>query len=172
MVGRFWRVARTPLILLALVVLLLVAGKWGYDKVVEPLPPPAAEPCTQQPVQNGQLHSEQVSVQVFNASNKRGKGAEVAQQLKKQGFKITKVGNADKAMPKSEVRGADAKSPEVTLVAQQFKDFATAGDKRADRMVVVYIGADYDSMIDNAPTSIKVDSTSICLPVPPTANPV
>lgn len=172
MLGRIWRVARTPLTLLALLALLGFAAKWGYDKVVAPLPPPYVAPCVNMQVQDSTLKSDIVSVRVLNASNKRGKAAEVSQQLKKQGFKVTKVANADGKEAKSQIRGFAVDAPEVNLVNSQFKGFEKVGDGRADRSVEVIIGDNYDSMIDNAPTSIKVQGNTVCLPTPPTANPV
>ena len=95
----------------------------------------------------------------------------MSQQLKKQGFKVTKVANADAPQPKSVVRGFSPDTPEVNLVVGQFKNFTKAGDGRADHSVDVVIGQDYDSMIDNAPTSIKISGNTVCLPKPPTAAP-
>ncbi|NNG19675.1 LytR C-terminal domain-containing protein [Naumannella sp. ID2617S] len=171
MVGRIWRVTRTPLTLLALLALLGFGAKWGYEKVTAPLPPPYVEPCTNTPVTDGQLRSEQITVRVMNAGNKRGKAAEVSQQLKKQGFKVAKVGNAENQQEKSSVRGAGPDNPEVNLVASQFKGFEKVGDGRVDRSVEVIIGTNYESMIDNAPTTIKVTGNTVCLPRPPTAQP-
>ncbi|WP_432558782.1 LytR C-terminal domain-containing protein [Granulicoccus sp. GXG6511] len=170
--GRIWRIAKTPVILLSLLALVAVAWFWGYRAVTAPLPPPYVAPCVEQPVPDGKLKSEMISVRVLNASNKRGKAAEVSQQLKRQGFKVTRVGNADENQAKSVVIGGSADSPEVELVAAQFSGFETEGDNRKDRSVEVRIGQNYESMIGDAPTELQIDGTTICLPQAPTAAPV
>lgn len=170
--GRIWRIARTPVILLALLLLVLLAGRWGYAAVTAPLPPPYVAPCVDQRVPGGELRSEMISVKVLNASNKRGKAAEVSQQLKRQGFKVTRVANADENQEKSVIVGYATDSPEVELVAQQFKGFDKVADGRRDRSVEVRIGQNYDAMVGDAPTSRKISGDSICLPIPPTAAPV
>ncbi|MDO5499415.1 MAG: LytR C-terminal domain-containing protein [Propionibacteriaceae bacterium] len=169
--GRIWRIAKTPVILLSLLGLVLLAGSWGYAAMTAPLPPPYVNPCVDQPVPDGKLKSEMISVRVLNASNKRGKAAEVSQQLKRQGFKVTRVGNADDNQQRSVIIGAEANSPEVELVAAQFVGFDTEGDDRRDRSVEVRIGQNYESMVADAPIELQINATTICLPVPPTAAP-
>lgn len=169
--GRIWPVAKTPLILLTLLVLVFLAGRWGYAAMTAPLPPPYVTPCVDLPVPGGVLKSELVSVRVLNASNKRGKAAEVSQQLKRQGFKVTRVGNAEENQEKSVVIGFAVDSPEVELVSRQFKGFEKVGDGRRDHSVEVRIGQNYDAMVGDAPTELKVPGETVCLPQPPTAAP-
>lgn len=167
--GRTWRIAKNPVILLTLLVLVLLAGYWGYSAVTAPLPPAHVDPCVATPVTDGKLRADMVSVRVLNASNKRGKASEVSQQLKRQGFKVVRVGNADENQEKSVIIGGSADSPEVALVHAQFNGFETLGDGRPDRSVEVRIGQNYDSMIADAPTDLAINATSICLPAPPAA---
>lgn len=169
--GRIWPAAKTPIILLALLALIFFAARWGYAALTEPPPPPYVEPCVDQPAPDSLVHSKMVTVRVLNASNKRGKAAEVSQQLKRQGFNVTRVGNANANQEKSMIVGFAADSPEVELVSHQFKGFETVGDGRVDHSVEVLIGQDYDAMIGDAPVELKIDGTTVCLPKPPTAAP-
>lgn len=169
--GRIWQVAKTPIILLAMLALLFGAWRWGYAAVTAPLPPPYVEPCVDQPAPGGLVTSEMVTVRVFNASNKRGKAAEVSQQLKRQGFKVTRVGNADENQEKSVVIGFATDSPEVELVSQQFKGFEKVADGRRDHSVEVRIGQDYEAMVGEAPVEVKIDGETVCLPQPQTSAP-
>lgn len=169
--ARTWRMAKSPVILLSLLILVVVAGLWGYQAMTAPPPPPYVAPCVERPVPDGKLTSDLVSVRVFNASNKRGKAAEVSQQLKRQGFTVTRVANADQKQQKSVVIGGSPDSPLVQLVAAQFNGFDVQGDNRKDGTVEVRIGQDYDSMIATAPTELQVNAASLCLPVAPTAAP-
>lgn len=172
MVGRIWRVSKTPITLLALLLLLLLAARWGYNAVTAPLPPPYVEPCVQQPAPGKQMQSSQVSVRVLNGSKSRGKAGDVAQQLKAKGFKVVRTGNTDDPVAKTTVIGFSADAPEVKLVAAFFKEAEIVGDGRVDHSVEVHIGEKYDGMNPDAPVSIDVSSDSVCLPKPPTAAPV
>ncbi|HHV22011.1 MAG TPA: LytR C-terminal domain-containing protein [Propionibacterium sp.] len=169
--ARIWRAAKTPVILLALLILVGVAGSWGYAAMTAPLPPPYVAPCVERPLPDGKLTSQMINVRVLNASNKRGKAAEVSQQLKRQGFNVTRVGNADQNQQKSVVIGESPDSPLVQLVAEQFQGFETQGDDRKDGTVEVLIGQDYESMIGDAPTELQLDVDRICLPVQSSAAP-
>ena len=167
--GQIWRMAKTPIVLLALLALVLIAGRWGYAAMTAPLPPPYVEPCVDQPVPDGVLRSDMVTVKIYNASNKRGKASEVSQQLQLQGFKVSAVGNAEQNQEKSVIIGFATDSPEVELVHQQFEGFERVADGRRDHSVEVLIGGNYESMIGDAPTELKIDGQSLCLPQPPAA---
>jgi hypothetical protein len=169
--GRIWHVAKTPIILVALLALIFIAGRWGYAAMTAPLPPPYVEPCIDQPVPDGVLKSEMVTVKVFNASNKRGKATEVSQQLKLQGFQVSSVGNADQNQENSVIIGFATDSPEVELVHQQFQNFERIADGRPDHSVEVRIGQNYQAMVGDAPTEVKINSQTICLPQPQTDAP-
>lgn len=167
--GRIWHLAKTPIILLAMLVLIFLAGRWGYAAMTAPLPPPYVEPCVDQPAPGGVVKSKMVTVRVLNASNKRGKAAEVSQQLKRQGFTVTRVGNAEENQENSEIIGFAADSPEVELVSQQFKGFDKVTDGRRDHSVEVRIGQDYEAMVGEAPVEIAIDGETVCLPKPASA---
>ena len=162
--AQLWRIAKTPTILLGLLLFVILAGAWGYWAMMKPPSPPPVAPCVVQPVPDGVLRSEMITVRVLNASNQRGKANEVARQLRVQGFNVTHIGNADEKQDQSVIIGVSPDIPEVQLVAAQFHGFATAGDDRADRTVEVRIGHNYDSMIAEAPTDMPIDTPTICLP--------
>ncbi|WP_162143142.1 LytR C-terminal domain-containing protein [Granulicoccus phenolivorans] len=163
---RVWRVIQTPVVLLALLGLLLLGGKWGWDRVTEPVPK-YYDPCVETPVQGGQLQSSQIIVQVLNGSDQRGKAGDVSQQLKSMGFKSGVGGNTDQKYAETTITGYSPDSPEVQLVAKHFKNAKVVGNGRQDHGVEVVIGADYDSMVSNAPSSLEYSAPTICLPKPP-----
>lgn len=166
---RFWRLAKTPIILLALVVILSIAGKWGYERVIAPVPE-KVNPCVEQPVENQTLNARMVTVRVRNASDFRGKASDVAQALKEKGFGVSGIGNSEEKLPKTTIYGYSADAPEVKLVADNFKVKEIVGDGRIDHSVEVHIGADYpdeNGMIPESPETIKLGSDTICLLPPP-----
>lgn len=161
--ARIWRIAKTPVILLSLLLLVFLGFRWGWAQVNKPITP-YVEPCVVQPAPGGLLKSPMVSVRVLNASNKRGKAAEVSQQLKRQGFRVTRVGNAEENQEKSVIIGHAPDSPEVVLLQQQFVGFETAGDGRQDHSVEVRIGENYQEMVAEAPVELPIPAETICLP--------
>ncbi|MFX4273915.1 LytR C-terminal domain-containing protein [Propionibacteriaceae bacterium Y1685] len=162
-----WRAVRTPLTLLFLLAILAFGAKWGYDNATAPPPPPPPTPCVEQPVQDGKLTSEQVSVNVYNGGKKRGLAGDVAHVLREKGFKILNSGNADAPVAETVVVGAAEDNPEVKLVMGFFKDAKFQADGRIERDVDVLLGEKYAGMNGKAATSIKLDAKSVCLaPLP------
>lgn len=169
MASRYWRMAKTPVTLLLLLVLLFVGYKWGMSKVTAPLPPKYVKPCVPTPINGGRLESTQVSVRVLNGSRLRGKAAEVAQQLRTAGFRVTRVGNAEQSSPRTKITGFAGDTPETKLVSRAFVNPELAGDQRADHSVEVIIGNDYQGMNRDIPTFEPVTPPTLCLPEPPTS---
>lgn len=169
MASRYWRMAKTPLTLLLLLALLFFGYKWGMSKVTAPLPPKYVKPCVPAAINGGRLESTQVSVRVLNGSRLRGKAAEVAQQLRTAGFKVTRVGNAEQGSPRTKITGYATDTPEVKLVARAFVNPEIVADHRADHSVEVTIGNDYQGMSREIPTWEGVTTPTVCLPEPPTA---
>lgn len=169
MASRYWRMAKTPLTLLLLLALLFFGYQWGMSKVTAPLPPKYVKPCIPTPINGGRLESTQVGVRVLNGSRLRGKAAEVAQQLRTAGFRVTRVGNAEKGSTKTKVIGFAPDAPEVKLVGRAFTNPELVGDQRADHSVEVLIGNDYQGMNREVPTFEPVTTPTLCLPEPPTS---
>ncbi|WP_392507925.1 LytR C-terminal domain-containing protein [Naumannella halotolerans] len=163
---RVLRVLKTPLTLLALLVLLFVFFRVGYNWLTAPAPPPTVAPCIQMPITDGELRSEQVSVQVLNAGGERGLAADVSRALESDEFNVTITGNYEGDQPPAGtlIIGADPNNPEVQLVAQHFREPELQGDGRIDRSVEVLLGAEYAGMVDDASWEIAYDQPEICLP--------
>ncbi|MGY4718790.1 LytR C-terminal domain-containing protein [Naumannella huperziae] len=174
---RVLRGLKTPLTLLALLALLFVGFRVGYDWLTAPPPPPEVEPCEPQPVTDGQLKAEQVTVRVFNAGGRRGLAAEVTKALQDKGFVVASTSNYegdDAGRPAGTmIVGAAPDNPEVQLVAGFFRDAEIVGDGRADRSVEIRVGEKYPGFVDDAANRIDYAEPQICLPQliqPGTAN--
>ena len=50
MIGRIFRVIRTPVTLLILFGMLLYGAWWGYHNIIKPIPPLPPTPCVDQSV--------------------------------------------------------------------------------------------------------------------------
>lgn len=166
MIGRVFRIVRTPLTLLVLLGVLAYGAWWGYTNVLKETPPPPPAKCVPQRVSEGELKAAQVTVSVFNGGTKKGLAGDVGRSLKERGFKVQRTTNTDEKIEKTVIVGAGAKNPEVLLVKDFFKKSVIKVDKRPDHSVDVLVGNDYGGFNKKAKTTFKVKATSVCLPPP------
>lgn len=164
MIGRIFRIVRTPITLLLLLGVLCYAAWWGYTNVLRPIPPAPAQPCVDQSLTKGQLKSSQVTVKVYNGGNKRGLAGDVGRALRDRGFNVIRTTNTAEKISKTVIVGADAKNPEVLLVKGFFKDALVKGDKRVDRTVDVLVGNKYAGFNKGARQTYTVNAETLCLP--------
>ena len=76
MIGRIFRVVRTPVTLLILFGVLLYGAWWGYNNIIKPIPALPPDPCVNQSVSKGQLKSSQVVERVYNGGDRKCMSAE------------------------------------------------------------------------------------------------
>ena len=171
MIGRIFRVVRTPVTLVILLAALVYAAYWGYTNVIAPVPPPPPTPCVQQTLPKRQLKTSQVYVKVFNGGNSRGLAANVGRALRGKGFKVTATTNTIEKIDETVIVGAGARDPEVLLAKSFFKGARVKADKRADHSVDVLVGNKYAGFDKNAKTTLSVNADSLCLPSVDTASP-
>jgi hypothetical protein len=170
-IGRVFRLVRTPLTLLALLAVLCYGAWWGYSNVLRPVPALPPEPCVNQTVPKGQLLSSQVVVSVYNGGTKKGLAGDVGRMLRERQFKVQRTTNTNEKIQKTVIVGAGAKNPEVLLVKGFFKDAQVRADKRPDHTVDVLVGNRYAGFNKNAATSLAVRTKTVCLPPTATATP-
>lgn len=169
-----WRTVRTPVILLVLVALVVLGALWAWREVLKPPPAALPDPCVTQPVSDGMLRSQQVTVEVQNSGSKRGLAGQVATALEEQGFVVDDVGNADDVRAQDvAVLGVAVDTPEVKLVAAQFPNAEVRAEPQrlADHRVLVVLGDEFAGMQEDAAAAIEVDTDKVCLPALPSASP-
>ena len=164
MIGRIFRVVRTPVTLLILFGVLLYGAWWGYNNIIKPVPALPPEPCVNQSVPNGQLKTSQVVVKVYNGGDRKGLAADVGRSLRGKGFRVTLTTNTVEKIQKTVIVGADPNNPEVKFVKTFFKESVVRADQRPDRSVDVLVGNKYGGFNKNAKTTYRVDTDSVCLP--------
>jgi hypothetical protein len=163
-IGRVFRMVRTPITLLVLLGVLCYGAWWGYTNVIKPAPPIPPTPCVNQRVSQGELKSSQVVVNVYNGGTKKGLAGDVGRSLRSRGFRVTKTSNTGQKITKTVILGAGAKNPEVLLVKGFFKDAQVKVDKRPDHTVDVLVGNDYGGFNKKAKDSLRVKTRTVCLP--------
>jgi hypothetical protein len=163
-IGRVFRLVRTPLTLLVLLGVLCYGAWWGYTNVLRPVPPTPPTPCVPQRVAKGVLRSTQVTVNVYNGGTKKGLAGDVGRSLRDRGFKVVRTTNTGEKIQKTIIVGAGAKNPEVLLVQRFFKKSTVKVDKRIDHSVDVLVGNQYGGFNKKAKTTYPVKARTICLP--------
>lgn len=171
MIGRVFRIVRTPLTLLILLGVLCYGAWWGWTNVIAQVPPLPPEPCVEQSLPNAQLQSTRVTVNVYNGGDRRGLAGDVGRSLREKGFRVQKTANTGENIAQTVIVGSGAKNPEVLLVKGFFKKSVVRVDKRTDGTVDVLVGDKYGGFNKKAPTAIKVETATACLPSTQTATP-
>lgn len=161
-------VLKTPVTLLALLALVYFGAKWGWNEFQKPVPPRPPEPCVVKQV-GPQLKPEHAIVRVFNATETNGVGRRAATVLRANGFHVIKIGNAEKPENGLRIVGFKKDSPEVVLVAGQFKNPTVVADGRADHSVDIYIGNGYTGFKEPPLASVAVKNGEACLPTLPSS---
>ena len=165
MIGRVFRVVRTPLTLLILLGILGYGAWWGYNNIIKPAPPIPQTPCVPTKVTKKQLKSSQVTVQVFNGGDKKGLAGDVTRSLNGKDFNTLLPQNYTKSkIGATVIIGNGAKNPEVLLVKGFFKNATVKADGRANRTVDVMVGNKYGGFNKSARTTIAVSTNTVCLP--------
>ena len=164
MIGRIFRIVRTPITLLVLLGVLLYGAWWGYRNIIQPVPAIPPPPCVSQSVSKGQLKSSQVTVKVYNGGDRPGLAGDVGRALRNKGFKVGQVDNTVEKIGKTVIVGADSKTPQVLFVKTFFKDAVVRTDKRSDGSVDVLVGNKYGGFNKNAKTAYVVKTQTVCLP--------
>lgn len=164
MIGRVFRMVRTPITLLILLGILSYGAWWGWSNVLAPIPPAAPEPCVSQKIPEGVLTTEQVTINVFNGGDKKGLAGDVARAMRNRDFTVRQTDNTLEKVTATVIVGAAVDNPEVLLVKSFFKKAKVRADDRNDGTVDVLVGTKYGGFNKKAKREIRVESKSVCLP--------
>ena len=115
---------RTTVTLLGLGLLLAVAGVWGWNATMKPLPAKvdSARLRADTPIAAGEkVYPQQVTVSVYNAGRREGLAGRTMQLLKDAGFTQGSAGNAPAAKVGTvAIWTTEPEDPDVLLVASYF----------------------------------------------------
>ncbi|MET8698433.1 LytR C-terminal domain-containing protein [Kitasatospora sp. NPDC004723] len=112
-----------------------------------------------------------VTVNVYNATAKAGLAARTAEELKKRGFTIGKVGNApaelDKKVPgTAQVIAGAAGAGASTLVGSVIAGATSTADARTDTTVDFVIGDSYNALLDETQAAAALALATKPVPAP------
>lgn len=117
----------------------------------------------------GEVTTNLIKVNVFNASQRSGLANRVTINLQRNGFLAGQIGNSTGGITTKRVAivTTDSKDPRIQLVAQQFKDkvsFEAPRDALSSGVTVI-VGDDYSGLKKKATRAVKSDRTlEFCLP--------
>jgi hypothetical protein len=164
MVGRVFRIIRTPLTLLILLGILCYGAWWGWKNIVAPPQKTPPAPCVPTKVTDKELKSSQVTVRVFNGGDKKGLAGDVTRELRAKDFNVLDPTNTDKHVTTTIIVGNGAKNPEVLLVKSFFKKATVKADGRPNHTVDVLVGNRYAGFNSKAKSAYPVKTSTVCLP--------
>jgi hypothetical protein len=152
-----------------LAVLLILGISWGWSSMTSPFPHTAKDPvCVTTTLPAGQrVAAPDVTVSVFNASDRVGLAERTLSAFEDQGFGAGKIGNAPKGTTVfyAQVWTDDPQDPAVRLVLSRLGPHATT-TRHASRGpgVTVMVGEQFAKLVAGK-SSVKVTrSTQVCAP--------
>lgn len=160
--------ARSTVVLLGLCVLLVVLGVWGYRAATEPFPGKSDPPkCVDTPVAAGdKVFPAQVTVSVFNASDRNGLAGLTLDLLADEGFGRGDTGNAprDAEVAHAAIWTEDPDSPAVALVASRLGDVDIERHPGRGVGVTVLVGDSFEELSKGLKRVVAEADTEICSP--------
>jgi len=152
-----------------LCVLLVVIGVWGWNAATEPFPAKTEPPlCVSTQVAAGeQVFPQQVTVSVYNASDRNGLAGRTLDLLVDDGFHAGVSGNAPRSarVAHAEIWTTSPASPDVQLVATKLGGAADV--VRRDGMgvgVTVVVGDDFEDLATGKKSVVAEEDADICGP--------
>lgn len=115
------------------------------EKATRSCPTPSPAPTV--------VPARQVTVNVYNATDRRGLAARVAGELKKRGFRVGKIDNDPTRRTvtgPAEVRSSTAGVDAARTVAAQVGDVVSVPDRRPDASVDLVLGAGFTRLLPPA----------------------
>lgn len=160
--------ARSGLTLVVLAVLVVLAGLWGWSALTQPFPGKTTPPkCLSTTVQEGEkVFPGQVTVSVFNASDRNGLAGSTMAEFADAGFGEGSTGNApSKArVVRAQIWTSTPKNPDVRLVARYLGPSRVIRRDAPGVGVTVLVGAHYEGLV-KGPASVRAKKeTEVCSP--------
>lgn len=160
---------RTTATLLALTLLLLVAGLWAWGQVTKPFPKSVEVPaCSNTAVPAGsKVFPDQVLVNVLNAGTRSGLAGRTMAMLEGEEFAAGTSGNAPRSaeVARAEVWAADPNGPAARLVASYFGvEAKLKPGSQLDPGITVVVGDEFDTLSQGKKYVRAKKDTTVCTP--------
>jgi hypothetical protein len=160
--------ARSGLTLVVLAGLVVLGGLWGWSALTQPFPGKTEPPkCVATVVQPGEkVFPEQVTVSVFNASERDGLAGSTMAEFADAGFAAGSTGNApSKArVVRAQIWTTTPTNPDVRLVASRLGPARIIRRDGPGVGVTVLVGTRYKGLVKGPPSVRAGKDTEICSP--------
>lgn len=157
---------RTALTMLVLVVVVIGAAAWGWNRLTDPIGEQASGPCTDTEVAAGdRVTTDQVVVTVLNAGTRAGLASRTMSDLVAQGFVEGQLANAPDRTDVSRVQiwTDNPRSPVVRLVRSHLGRVTVVRRDPVGRGVNVVVGNKFDELSNGRQrVPVRQDAT-LCL---------
>ena len=160
---------RTTLVILVLGLVLVGVAAWGFQRATEPFPGKADAPkCLPAEVAQGEkVFTDQVTVSVYNASERNGLAGRTMGQLEEVGFGTGDTGNAprDTEVRYAEIWTETPQAPDVLLVAAHLGPNTEIVRRNSRGVgVTVMVGQTFEELV-RAPRKLRAgEDATICSP--------
>jgi hypothetical protein len=160
---------KTLLTLVILGMLVFIGVVWGWSAMTEPFPHKAApKDCYPTALQPGdRVSAPEVTVSVYNASERSGLAARTMSGLEDMGFGVGQVGNAPKAatVRYAQIWTEDRHNPAVRLVLSRLGPRAHIIDHASRGTgVTVLVGPKFAKLVQGKQSVKVAEATTICSP--------
>jgi hypothetical protein len=161
--------AKSTLVLGGLAALLVVMGLWGWHTATAPFPGKSDPPvCVTTSVDKGdKVFPEQVTVSVYNASDRNGLAGQTLDLFAADGFNKGVTGNAsrDTHVQHAAIWTKTPDSPDVRLVASRLGHGVDVVRKQGRGFgVTVIVGDDFDVLVRGKKSMRAAEDSEICSP--------
>lgn len=169
---RRYRRIRTAITLAILIGLVVLAAWYAWRAVTEPAATgDDTEPITRTPVCAVAVPTdapppEEISVNVYNGTDRNGLASQVAREMREQGYVILDVANDPlnrSVTGVAEIRAANAEDLAVLLIMSQFPGATFVPDERSDAVIDVVLGQQFAAI---GPQDPEPDPESSVEPLP------
>lgn len=161
------RGARTAITLSVLCVVLAIAALWGWSAAMKPLPAKVDTPiCVEKTVGTGEkVFPQDVTVSVYNASDRDGLAGRTMQLLTDAGFAEGKSGNVSAQVGVVQIWTLQPDNPAVVLLASYLGDDVEVERRQPPGPgVVVVVGDDFKELAKGKKAVVVESDAEICSP--------
>lgn len=161
------RAVRTAITISVLCVLLAAAALWGWSAAMKPLPAKVDRPiCVDNDVATGdKVFPQEVTVSVYNASDREGLAGRTMQLLTDEGFAKGKSGNTSGQVDVVQIWTLDPESPAVALVASWLGDDVEIQRRQPPGVgVAVVVGDRFEDLAKGKKAVLVQSDATICSP--------
>lgn len=158
---------RTTITLAVLAVLLIAAAVWGWRATTESLPAKVDRPvCVDTDVAAGdRVYPQQVTVSVYNASDRSGLAGRTMRDLEDAGFAQGQAGNAERTrVSRAVIWTTEPNSPAVALLVSYLGEVDVERRDGLGPGITVVVGDRFGRLADGSPYVEATEATTICSP--------